>query len=454
MSAHLQHQLATWAQALRNSPEGGPLPPLADLDDATLRTPEDVHALADALACVARLPDAVNPEERYVSEEDRQHNKSFVNLLHLLRKVATPQAANALDSSAVPDHLQRLIRNGLTRAQVNQDLLMLTLRQLARMPRRQDAELVVQAFHTRQPLDLRHEYAWTALLAAYDQEHPQTDWFFERMASADLPDGMATLALLDAANRHWLGQLTRGSPIAAPHPFDRPEGLHHLGRWLTQPKPGHEHYAISATAALPHLRNPEAAALLKAAQTWPSEQVQLHAAWACLRMAHTTAAQQAAARKHLIKACLTPHLHQDATGCLHELGLSELVPAQTQTEDFQALCEMSQWLSQPNEFGQPPDELHCVHQCTLHWPPTGDERRLHVFRYRYTAKNGPRQQGFGLVGSTTFALADQAPRMSPQDVLALHCAWEMHRQQAPGFEHDYTLAQGRALLQQHNPQLC
>jgi hypothetical protein len=50
------------------------------------------------------------------------------------------------------------------------------------------------------------------------------------------------------------------------------------------------------------------------------------------------------------------------------------------------MVEMCSWLAHPNEFGRPPTviELHDTRE--LPWPPTGNTRRLWLFRCCYTQR--------------------------------------------------------------------
>ena len=114
-----------------------------------------------------------------------------------------------------------------------------------------------------------------------------------------------------------------------------------------------------------------------------------------------------------------------------------------------ALAEMAEWLSHPNEFGRPPDELERVDTRTLAWPPTRDTRRLWLVRYRYEnpSPHGQAEEGVGLVGSVTFALFGEATcARSVDDLYGLYCAWELEVRGDPRAPEQRSSAAGRALL--------
>ena len=69
------------------------------------------------------------------------------------------------------------------------------------------------------------------------------------------------------------------------------------------------------------------------------------------------------------------------------------------------MAEMCSWLSDPHEFGRPPDEIELFDTREMVWPPTNDWRQLWLFKYIYRA--GPEdvadQSGIGMTGSITFS---------------------------------------------------
>ncbi len=112
---------------------------------------------------------------------------------------------------------------------------------------------------------------------------------------------------------------------------------------------------------------------------------------------------------------------------LTELGQGGRIPAEALAPNHRAAAEMANWLAHPSEFGRPPDAVEVVDSRELLWPPTNDRRRLWVVKYRFNATaEAPADEGFGLVGSVTFALIGEATAdLSPEDIYGLHCCWEL-----------------------------
>lgn len=132
---------------------------------------------------------------------------------------------------------------------------------------------------------------------------------------------------------------------------------------------------------------------------------------------------------------------------MEELGLGAYIPGKVRDPDFQALTEMcSSWLMHPNELGRPPDFITQIDSRELNWPPSGDRRRFWLFKYRCEprAENQPADEGIGLVGSITFALLGETTTdLTPEDVYALHCCWELEIYDG---SKEFKIANGRRLL--------
>ena len=62
--------------------------------------------------------------------------------------------------------------------------------------------------------------------------------------------------------------------------------------------------------------------------------------------------------------------------------------------------------------------------------------------------------GYGMVGSVTFALFGEATSaLTPIEVYALHCCWELEMNHDPRAPEKRSVKAGMALLQKHNPRL-
>jgi hypothetical protein len=74
-----------------------------------------------------------------------------------------------------------------------------------------------------------------------------------------------------------------------------------------------------------------------------------------------------------------------------------------------------------------------------------------VIRYGYQDETGQWDRGYGLTGSTTWAMFGENDATAPTlDVYAIHCCWELEAKEdrrAPG---ERSAAAGRRLLAEHN----
>jgi hypothetical protein len=112
---------------------------------------------------------------------------------------------------------------------------------------------------------------------------------------------------------------------------------------------------------------------------------------------------------------------------------------------------MAQWLAHPNELGQPPEAVSVADTRELFWPPTNDRRRLWVIRYAHRS-DGELAEGYGLVGSTTWAMFGESQVRDPMDVYAIHCCWELQANEDPRAPSERSPAAGRRILAERNPE--
>jgi hypothetical protein len=263
-----------------------------------------------------------------------------------------------------------------------------------------------------------------------------------------LPAGFAGVAYLDFANtvaRHG------GS---APHPFDTARGHALLDAWLSDANEDHFSYAHSAAASLPFVAAAARSNLLARAEAHPDQGVRLEAAWAAAKCGGERGLDT------LRAACADPRSATAALRYLHELqaesGARDLsIPVLS--DDFLAMAEMCQWLAHPQEFGRPPAAIVEADARELFWPPTNDRRRLWLFRYEYPpdGNEGEPDTGYGMVGSVTFALfGETTADKRPEEVYALHCAWELEINRDPRAPAERSARAGLELLARHNPELA
>ena len=405
------------------APGGNLARAIEKLGDYAVTTTDDAEALAEAVGSLTTI--AATPGKR----------SPLHALAGLLQSVDSREAFDVLRVKAIPPLLAvfdaRLVAPPGEEGDAEELLFLL---KVAGMYRVEEAvERIVTA--ARRPLNPA-SYLWSVLFSVFDENHPYRLRLFQALRDP-LPGGFLGVAYLDLAN----SVLRAG--YSSNHPFDTSEGRARLRSFLTDPDELSS-FAHSATAALPFIARPERDAMLALAMDHPDVDVQLEAAWAAARLGSDSAL------KFLARACLDPRTGSAATSHLKELGQEGFIPAAAREPDFQALAAMSEWLAHPGEFGRTPDAIEVADTRELVWPPTNDRRRLWLIRYRYEPDEpgGSADEGIGLVGSITFALFGEATvDLSPDELYALYCSWELQVRGAPNAPSERSVAAGRAILE-------
>ncbi len=367
----------------------------------------------------------------------------FRELTRLFQSVLETDAFQQLTRRGIP-LLIEAYDTRLRQAEEREGDLLFALQMFARYGVEEGLDRVVAgAFNPA----LRDGYLWPAIFEQLKDEDPILSKLIRRL-SRPLPGGFACVAFLD-----WTNRLIRRGTILK-HPFHSPEGTALLQTWLASGDEDDFSFAHSATAAIPFVAEPARTQLLALAMDHPDINVQLEGAWASTRLGH------AAGRKILMRQCLDHNYSMAARAYLEELGLREAIPREADEPGFRAKAAMCEWLSLRQEFGRPPDEIELFDTRELHWPPAKDWRRVWLFQFRYAAGDSDDlldgdeddeavvdEIGIGMVGGIPHSLSDETnPQMSPEDIYALHCCWELefkHDDRAPEVR---SIEAGRALL--------
>jgi len=333
-------------------------------------------------------------------------------LAALFQLAASEEAFEVLLDDGIPE-LCRLF-DLLVNAEDEQteEVVLFVVKILAMFWTEEGARRVIAA--ARRPLQ-PDSYLWSIILGQFNEEHPETDLVLDALRDP-LPPDFIRVSLLDCANQRAL-ETKEGGFV---HPFDTPAGRDQLREWLTAGDDAEVSYAQSAAGSLPFLSNPDRDELVSLALDHVELRVQMEGAWASARLGSE------AGLKILRRYCVDLNRSARARYYLEELEREDLIPDEAQAPDFMARAEFAHWLAHPNELGRFPDTVEIVDHRELEWPPNGDRKSLWVVRY--TAKNddGEIDTDCGLVGSVTFCLFRwEMGRRPPEDVYAIHCAWEM-----------------------------
>lgn len=298
------------------------------------------------------------------------------------------------------------------------DEVMFALKALAYLGTKEGVACIIRAARGGFASD---SFLWSIVLEPFGEGHVGAEVLFGAL-SKRLPDKFLAICLLDAANgaarEHDLKK----------HPFDSAKGAQRLAGYLSLPKPEEDSYAVSACAALPYLRSSRRKPLVVLARKHKSAEVRMEVAWATAKTGDQSGID------YLVEKCLDRNHSMQARQYLKELGMRKLVPRAARDPDFAAMAEMCQWLSHPNEYGEPPDTIELMDKRTIYWPPMRKTRELRLFKFfykkdRYRDVDG---EGVGMVGSITWAFFDDVkPSMKPEQIYGHHCCFELEANDDP-----------------------
>jgi hypothetical protein len=355
----------------------------------------------------------------------------------LMQQLGSKEAYDTLLVHGVP-RLRAMVRERLENPDSKFEHALFALKLIGMCRQPDDVQLFIDA--ARAPLE-PGSYFWEPAFYGFNEKNSGTPALIAGLANP-LPVEFIRVVFLDKCN-----ELAIAGVLEA-HPFASPEGLAALEGWLRSTSSEDESYAVSVCVALPFLPDTDRERLFELAARHSSVKVRIESAWARARLGIASGVDD------LVTFARDAIYSTQAIGYLKELGLEARIPKEASEPGFVALAEMCQWLAHPNEMGRPPDEIALADTRELHWPPTGDRRRLWLFRYRYEKREDQAEaaQGCGLVGSVTWAMFGvNTIDLPPEDLYGLHCAWELvqagHRE-AP---REYDVSSGRAILAKYNP---
>ena len=405
------------------SPEGDLYEELDELGEYEIASVADAEALVLGLAEFVKRP--VDHDETF---------SAFSELTRLFQSVTSAEAFRYLSLRGIPLLIEAYDARLIDSGEYESDLLF-ALKIFARYGTEEALDRIVDAAFNA---GLSDGYLWSVIFEQLGDSDPSIPNLISRLSNP-LPDGFVCVSFLD-----WLNRLAREGVISS-HPFNTVDGCDRLRRWLASSREDDYSFAHSATAALPFITDPPRSELLALAMDHPDIGVQMEAAWASGRLGSD------AGVKFLARLCLDRNLSIRARTYLEDLDREDAIPEEADDPDFVAMAEMCDWLSHPQEFGHPPDEIELYDTREMFWPPTNDWRPLWLFKYRYraTEEDDVEEVGLGMTGSITFALFDETNvNMSPEDAYALHCCWELETNDDPRAPTERTIEAGRSLLEE------
>lgn len=363
-----------------------------------------VKKILDGLRAVpAPLKNEKQGEAFHAALDDLQEEAPEDETISAMAADATSEIVRVIDATVGTKNAGRVAHD-----------LLYGMKLLALLGQRTGVDCILRVLRAEFEAD---SWFWTIVFEPFAMGHPEASRLFDELAEP-LPEEFVGIALLDTAN-----EACRENNIER-HPFDSDAGVKRLREYLTGES---ESYAHSACGALPFIDHADRDGLLEIGSKHADGGVRIEASWAMAKLGRQTGFDAIA------QACLDPNRATQAMHYLEELGREDLVPSPAREPDFVAMAAMCNWLSHPNEFGEPPNAIELFDKRTIYWPPTGDTREMRIFKYRYEPNGDWREEideGVGLVGSITFALfGDTDPSMDPKDIYGRHCCWELRMEE-------------------------
>lgn len=277
------------------------------------------------------------------------------------------------------------------------------------------------------------------------RKHPWVDGLVEGLKD-EIPDGLVGVLFLDLCNLQYsVGQLPA-------HPFNSPLGVKRMTSWLNQEGDSRPSYAVSTCSAIAFLPETLQAQLTHVADHSPEPEVRITFAKARIE------ANDPSGFDRLKEVGDDPRYAMRIIRYLREHGAPpECFPERLtgpRSESFVAEAELCEWLAHPNEFGRPPQKIHEIDSRKLYWPPSDQVRSVYLFRYEYPPQRRQKAPvvGVGMVGgATVFSLvADVKEDMKPEEMYALHCAWELEITKDKRAPEQRTVQAGLEILRIYN----
>ncbi len=226
------------------------------------------------------------------------------------------------------------------------------------------------------------------------------------------------------------------------HPFNNAAGIEQLRKWMADT----DDSPFNATVACAFLPDAPRKELLALAKKHADVEVRLEAAWAAGKGGDDEGIEALAVFAKDIKTSTK------ACAYLDELARKDAIPKEALEPEFTAKAAVSSWFAHPSEMGRHPEELIIVDNRELAWPPTADKRRLWVVKCVFKAQKPEDKEEvhIGVTGSSTFCLFERtSATMTPEQILLIHCQWEMEREEDD--EKKVTFEQALEALKKANP---
>lgn len=406
--------------------------PTTEISEELRKISEEDVKTANECELICQALEVINSQVTKSFDEKIANN--IFSVAALFQKASTKEAANHLNDKGIPLLIDILfmIRSGQYESKPFSSCEPMILKVFALYENIEGLKTLSECVNS----DFKNDaYLWSIILNTVSEDESKYNLIIDGLAG-NIPSGFLGISFLDMCNSIAIRTNT------FKHPFNSAKGFAFLQQIAESTEANHESYIVSATASIPFLDREYQDKLLQSVSKHTNVDVQIEAAWAGAKMGNTQSVDK------LVDFAKDYRYHSKAVTYLNELSLKSLIPDEIQIPDFQALSEMSSWLSHPNEFGAYPDQAEVFYRKDLYWPPTQDNRTIFLIKYTYKNRNddGSDETGIGLVGSVTFSLfgLENMLSLKPIELLAIHCNWELEK------ENYKDIKSGLELLKKYN----
>ncbi len=147
-----------------------------------------------------------------------------------------------------------------------------------------------------------------------------------------------------------------------------------------------------------------------------------------------------AGQDELVRLAAEPVARLRVLAYADELGLSDKIPPEFASDEARAEAQLATWLSEPLQFGLPPNRCELLDQREQYWPGFEAPVRCYLFRFEYefqTEQGTANYANVGIAGPFTHAVTAEVLDLSPDDIYALYAGWNVEHVEI--FEIDFAL---------------
>ena len=191
--------------------------------------------------------------------------------------------------------------------------------------------------------------------------------------------------------------------------------------------------AVSLCDALALIGDPTAAVVLESALDLGHRRLRTEAAAALARLG------QQRGKEELIQLAAEPVARLRVLAYADELGFSDEIEPQFRSPQARGESELTVWLSEPTQFGVPPQSCELIDHRRQFWPGFADPVDCFLFRFTYRVTVEGEERSFtsiGIAGPLSHAFTADLADLPPADIYAAFAGWQAEHAEIKEYEVD------------------